>query len=294
MLSEEMRMREYWQLLAPGLHIEEKSILQNVAHLRFTNSEQVEMTNLLKEDGYIQSSADWGLDLKLMADTVRSLSGANLSPVFAFLYDEFWHPFLKLHLLYAALFGGKYLLLPAFWVWNVDPKRNESGWKPHRDRGRISLFDDGAPKSLTTWIPLSSATPLNGCMYIVPACHDPIYATAEDLNYATAEDLNLRLRLEFSSIRALPAKPGDFFIWNQEVLHWGGRTSSRATESRVSIAFELQRADVPAFSEPLLDPFDIPPFETRLKLIAKQLLEYQHFQTLEPELAHFASALLAN
>jgi hypothetical protein len=285
-LSENIRMREYWQLLAPGLHIGEKSILHNVAHLRFTNSEQVEMANLLKEDGYIQSSADWGLDLKLMADTVRSLSDANLPPVFAFLYDEFWHPFQKLHLLYAALLGGKYFLLPAFWVWNVDPKKNESGWKPHRDRGRKSLFDDGAPKSLTTWIPLSSATPLNGCMYIVPACHDPIYATEEDLNW--------KLRLEFSSIRALPANPGDFFIWNHEVLHWGGRTSSQATESRVSIAFELQRADVPAFSEPLLDPFDIPPFETRLKLIAKQLLQYHNMQTLKPELAHFACALLAN
>jgi Phytanoyl-CoA dioxygenase (PhyH) len=286
MLSDEMRMREYWQLLAPGLHIEEKSILQNVAHLQFTNSEQVEMANLLKEDGYIQSSVDWGLDLELMVNTVRSLSGANLLPVFAFLYDEFWYPFLKLHLLYTALLGGKYFLLPAFWVWNVDPKRNESGWKPHRDRGRESLFDDGAPKSLTTWIPLSSATPLNGCMYIVPACHDPIYATTEELNW--------KLRLGFSSIRALPAKPGDFIIWNQEVLHWGGRTSSRATESRVSIAFELQRADVPAFSEPLLDPFDIPPFETRLKLVAKQLLQYQHMYTLEKELARFASALLAN
>jgi hypothetical protein len=286
MLSENMRMRDYWQLRAPALHIEEKSILQSVAHLRFTNSEQVEMANVLKEDGYIQSSADWGVDLKLMADTVRSLSGANLSPVFAFVYDEFWHPFLKLHLLYAALLGGKYFLLPAFWVWNVDPKRNESGWKPHRDRGRISLFDDGTPKSLTTWIPLSSATPLNGCMYIVPASHDPIYANGEDPLW--------KLRLEFSSIRALPAKPGDFFIWTQQVLHWGGRTSSRATESRVSIAFELQRADVPAFSEPLLDPFDIPPFETRLKLIAKQLLQYQHTYTLEPELAHFVSALLTN
>src|SRR5262245_22583727 len=286
MLLDEMRMREYWQLLAPGLHIEEKSILQNVAHLQFTNSEQVEMAILLKEDGYIQSSADWGLDLALMADTVRSLSGANLLPVFAFLYDEFWHPFLRLHLLYTALLGGKYFLLPAFWVWNLDPNRNESGWKPHRDRGRESLFDNNAPKSLTTWIPLSSATPLNGCMYIVPACDDPFYAREEDPLW--------KLRFEFSSIRALPAKPGDFFIWNQEVLHWGGRASSRATESRVSIAFELQRADVPTFSEPLLDPFGIPPFETRLKLIAKQLLQYQHFQTLEPELAHFASALLTH
>ena len=267
MLSDKMRIREYWQLLAPGLHIEEKSILQGLAHLQFTNSEQVDMTNLLKEDGYIQSSADWGLNLALMADTVRSLSGVNLSPVFAFLYDEFWHPFLKLHLLYTALLGGKYFLLPAFWVWNFDPNRNESGWKPHRDRGEI-LFDNGAPKSLTTSISLSSATPLNGCMYIVPACHDPIYARAEDPLW--------KLRLEFSSIRALPAKPGDFFIWNQEVLHWGGRASfsdGSRVKHRLRVAKSgCTRLQLSHYSTHL----KIPPFETRLKLIAKQLLQYQH------------------
>ena len=283
MLSE-MHTREYWQAFAPGLHIERKSILQDVAHLQMTSSEQAEMAALLKEEGYVQSSADWGVNLGSMADTVRSLSRANLSPVFAFLYDEFWYPFLKLHLLYAALLGGKYFFLPAFWVWDVDPKKNEAGWKPHRDRLN-SLFDDGTPKSLTTWIPLSSATPLNSCIYIVPSLHDPIYATAEELNWKS--------NLEYSSIRALPAKPGDFLIWNQAVLHWGGRTSSRATESRVSIAFELQRADIPAFDEPLLDPFDIPPFERRIKLIAKQLLRYQKWHPLERDLAQFASALLA-
>ena len=71
-----------------------------------------------------------------MAETVRFLSAANLSPVFAFLYDEFWCPFLKLHHVYNALLGGRYMWLPAFWVGNVNPKKSELGWKPHRDRGR--------------------------------------------------------------------------------------------------------------------------------------------------------------
>jgi hypothetical protein len=43
-----------------------------------------------------------------MAQTVRALSAARLSPVFAYLYDEFWFPFFKLHQVYGALLGGKY------------------------------------------------------------------------------------------------------------------------------------------------------------------------------------------
>jgi hypothetical protein len=87
------------------------------------------------------------------------------------------------------------------------PAKGDSGWAPHRDMGRTSLFDDGSPKCITTWIPLSSATPLNGCMYIVPALHDPTYATADEANW----------KVDPSSVRALPANPGDFLVWNQAV-----------------------------------------------------------------------------
>ena len=65
-----------------------------------------EFMRQLKEDGYFQQSADWGVDLKLMANTARALSQADLPPVFAFLYDEFWYPFFRLRLLYEGLLGG--------------------------------------------------------------------------------------------------------------------------------------------------------------------------------------------
>jgi hypothetical protein len=283
MMSDQMITREFWQALAPGLHIEDSRLFQNTLHLDFGSAEQTRLITLLNQEGYIQAHAEWSVDLDLMADTVRSLSSANLSPVFAFLYDEFWCPFLELHSLYLSFFGGKYFLMPAFWVWNVDPMKNEAGWKPHRDRGRASLFNDGSPKSVTTWIPLSMSTPLNGCIYIVPALYDQTYATADELTW----------KFEFQNVRALPAKPGDFFIWNQAVLHWGGKTSSQATESRVSMALELQRADVPAFVEPLLDPLDMLSFEARLRLIAKQILRYRNMHALDAEVARFASKILA-
>jgi Phytanoyl-CoA dioxygenase (PhyH)/SEC-C motif len=275
MQAGEFQKRDHWLSLAPGLHIEDRSFFENVAYLELP----AELTSRFKHDGYLQGTADWGLDVKLMADTVRALSAANVSPLFAYLYDEFWYPFLKLHLLHGALLGGSYCLLPDFWILNVDPKKGEAGWRPHRDKGRRALFDDGSPKSLTTWIPLSTATPLNGCLYVVPAQQDPTYATADESE----------MKFEYQSIRALPADPGDFVIWNQAVFHWGGRTSPDAAESRVSMAFQFQRADVPPFNSPLIEPLRVPPFEARVKLIARQLYRYRHMYELDPKLAQMAT-----
>jgi hypothetical protein len=266
---------EYWLALAPRLHIEDPSLLAGVAELDLPAS----LAGQLQHDGYAQGRADWGVDVRLMADAVRALCAANLSPLFACLYDEFWCPLRRLHRLHAALLGGSYRLLPDVWILNVDPRKGEAGWRPHRDKGRRALFDDGSPKSLTTWIPLSRATPLNGCLYIVPAQLDPTYATADETE----------MKFDYQSIRALPAGPGDFVIWNQALFHWGSRSSPEAEESRVSMAFQLQRGDVPAFDSPLIDPLAVPPFEARLKLIARQLYRYRHMYELDPELVRMAS-----
>jgi hypothetical protein len=200
--------RAFWRSFAPRLHIEDRSLLGDISYFDLAAAKPERLAAQWRDDGYIQDNTIWGLDLKSMADTVRLLSAANLSPLFAFVYDEFWLPFRKLHPLYRALLGGDYCLLPDFWIWNVD--KGEAGWRPHRDKGRKSLCDDGLPKSLTTWIPLSTATPLNGCMYVVPAQFDPTYATSDES----------AMRFDYQSIRALPANPGDFFIWNQAIFHW--------------------------------------------------------------------------
>jgi hypothetical protein len=101
------------------------------------------------------------------------------------------------------------------------------------------------------------------------------------------------MKFEYQSVRALPAGPGDFVIWNQAIYHWGGKTLPEATESRVSMAFQFQRADVPAFNGPLIEPLRLPPFEARVRLIARQLYRYRHLYDLDPKLAQLASEPIA-
>jgi hypothetical protein len=275
---------QFWRAFAPEFHIgDSPSFFKELRLSKVTPDQRQALTTLIRTEGYFQGAMDWGVNLGMMADRVRALSAANLSPVFAFIYDEFWIPFLKLHDLYLNLLGGNYYVLPDFWIWNVDPKKNDAGWPPHRDMGRLSLLPDGSPKSLTTWIPLSAATTLNGCMYIVPACFDPTYGTDDDKTW----------KFELPSIRALPGNPGDFFVWNQAVLHWGSKTSRLAPESRVSMAFEFQRADIPPINQPLMPPLSILPFESRLKLIAKQILQYRHMYKVDEEIEKIAIELVS-
>jgi ectoine hydroxylase-related dioxygenase (phytanoyl-CoA dioxygenase family) len=200
--------------------------------------------------------------------------------VFCFVYDEFWRPFFRLDALFRHLLGP-YVFLPDFWVWDVDPQRGGSGWARHRDRGRMSLREDGTPVSLTTWIAISEATPQNGCLRIVPKHLDPTYNTPNEGDW----------RYDEASVRMMPALPGDVLLWNQAVTHWGGKALSGA--SRVSMSFETQRLDVPSSEAPLMAPWQVVPFEARLKLIGQKLLHYRHMHKVTPELEALAERLSA-
>jgi ectoine hydroxylase-related dioxygenase (phytanoyl-CoA dioxygenase family) len=119
-------------------------------------------------------------------------------------------------------------------------------------------------------------------MYLVPAHRDPTYGTERDSQWTFA----------YPDVRALPAAVGDVFVWNQAVLHWGAHGSAMAREPRISMAFEFQRDDVPAFNEPLIPPTAVLRFEDRLKLIAKQIIQYKHMYRVAPEVEGAARDLL--
>ena len=281
MKTEDIRNPESWLARAPGLHIGGDEVSRVVRPFQPSDSQLADLDGRLRDDGYFQLAHDFGLDLALMADTVRGFSRAGISPVFCFLFDEFWAPFHALDAMYGDLLGP-YGFLPDFWIWNVDPAKGEAGWAPHRDRGRIALRDDGRPVSLTTWIPLSDATPLNSCMYIVPAHADPTYGTPHENES----------RFELPAIRALPVKPGEILVWNQAVLHWGSRSSRLATEPRISMAFEFQANDSKPFNTPVLPPGKPLPFELRLRMIAKQVLQYRHMYKVDPQIEQVAVELV--
>jgi hypothetical protein len=278
--ADDFRKPEYWRTRAPGFHVGDAAALAAAIPYRPGNAEAEDLAGRIRQEGYFRLHHEFGLDLAAMAALIRGLSADGIPPVFAFVYDEFWAPFHALDALYGGILG-RYGMLPDFWAWNVDPSQGDAGWTPHRDKGYISLRPDGSPMSLTTWIPLTDATPLNSCMYVVPADADPTYGTPRQDQY----------QFELPAIRALPAAPGDVLVWNQAVLHWGSRGSWREKQTRVSIAFEFQAGDMPPLRQPILPPGKLVPFETRLALIGRQILQYRHMVRIDPKIQKLAGEL---
>lgn len=273
----------YWRALAPGCPIDDVGHLQSIGVLDPGPLDLAALRPRFLAEGYLHLPGfDWGQAAPALARIPRAVAAAGWPPVFSFVYDPFWQLFVRLADLVPGLLGAPAARLPAFWTWLVDPASEQSGWAPHRDRGPKALRPDGTPTALTTWIALTDPSPLNGCMYLVPADRDPGYGRDEDGGF----------RFDLGSIVALPGKAGDLFLWNQSVLHWGGRARRRAGEPRISVAMEFQAADVAAMDQPLMAPDSVPLFDARLKLIAKQVLQYEHMHPPGAACAAFCRAVL--
>lgn len=267
----------YWRARAPSFHI------ADAAYLRCDDAgvDAPYAAAGIDGDGYAQFggiglNAPWDA----MAALVRRMRDDGLDPVFAFIYDEFWRPYFRLDALFRHLLGP-YVFLPDFWAWSVQP--GSAGWSIHRDRGRAALREDGSPISLTAWIAISEATADNGCIHLVPKQADPTYGTEREHSWEFRDE----------DVRALAAAPGDVLVWNQAVLHWGGKAKASAPASRVSMSFEVQRLDVPSREAPLIAPGEVVPFATRLKLIGQKLLHYRHMHAISPALEELARRLAA-
>jgi hypothetical protein len=275
---------QFWREFAPQLHIGASNYSQ--APMPSLQSDVLQaIEGLVRTEGYFQGNlSQWNAPYSLLTDVIQRLTQAGLLPVFAFLYDEMWMLAHQLHPVIEGLLGPNYAMLPDFWAWHVDPTQGQSGWRPHRDKGYQALAADGSPTSVTAWIPLTQATTLNGCMYIVPADRDPTYGTPQDKDW----------KFQYPDVRALPANPGDFFVWNQAVLHWGSHASPRAGNSpRMSCAFEFQRTDIPAWNQPLLQPRGILSYADRVRLIGKQVKQYQHMYPLPEHLSTLADRMIS-
>ncbi len=269
----------YWRALAPEFHIADARYLMPRGAVASAVCARAAAD--IESEGYTQLrgialDAPWDA----MATVARRMAEEGLDAVFVFVYDEFWRPYFQLDALFRHLLGS-YTFLPDFWAWDVDPKHRSEGWSIHRDRGRQSLRPDGSPISLTAWIAISEATRDNGCIRMVPK--------AADRDYGTESENAFRFREE--DVRVLEAAPGEVLVWDQAVLHWGGKALAHAPHSRVSMSFEVQRLDVPSREAPLIAPGEIVPFEARLKLIGQKLLHYRHMHAIAPALEQLAERL---
>ncbi|HMI85374.1 MAG TPA: phytanoyl-CoA dioxygenase family protein [Polyangiaceae bacterium] len=271
----------FWRTLQPNLSIEGTGSLEG-----FEFGDIGVLMEQLRFEGYVNVPDVVPERLIVaMRDCIAKLHERKIPLAFAFVYDEAWQVFQGLASFMEAALGNGYRALPDFWVWHVVPAESATGWTPHRDRVQPTLDRNNAPHSLTVWVPFTDATPLNGCIYMLPAHLDDRFRQrvwdGEGNNHVLAPQ----------NIRALPATAGSLLAWNQAVLHWGGRASRLAKGPRSSAALEFQRGDKAPFNRPLLDPKRTPPFQQRLGLVGKQVLQYKHMYPLTPDIAIIAETI---
>lgn len=221
-------------------------------------------------------------ELAKLRQGIETLVAKGVSPALIYLYDEAWQVFRRLKPLLNHFLGDRVALLPHFWAWHVDPDQGGRGWPPHRDYQGESVIGDDMLISLSLWVPLSNATPSNGCMYVLPRSFEKCY----DSPVTKPEDVSLQ------DVRALPAGPGAVMGWRQDLYHWGGRASQHATEPRISLSLEFQNAAFAPLAERLLNLEQAPEFIDRLVLIANQFEKYQHMQSIDADTVSWAKAVL--
>jgi hypothetical protein len=104
---------------------------------------------------------------------------------------------------------------------------------------------DGIKQAVHTtsvWLPLSNATLLNRCVYVVKRTTDtnPLAATIYGRESFSRGELDSLLR----NSRALPSVLGDVLCWGQKILYWGSTVES-TEQPRISIAIEFTGAGQP-------------------------------------------------
>jgi hypothetical protein len=258
---------DFWRDLNPSMTITEAAQNKPVKAVEISRSAIAATKEMIVEEGYFKlESFVEPAKLKDLANCVRKLHAENWPETFAFVYDDFWQLFQRTSFVMAELLGREYKQMPNLWMFYLECNSQSRGWVPHRDRMRAKTLDaDGYPQSINIWLPLTDATPENGCMYMLPAGYDENYKG----------DLGVQLVTSLQDIRAVPARAGDFLGWNEAVFHWGGRSSKLAKYPRISMATVYQNGKVDPLEWPLMQPGAIPPFIERVGLISQQFLRFQ-------------------
>ena len=281
--TDDLRRPNFWRSEFPRLDLSGTvDARRYAADLPYSEEDRLIDEQRMAEDGYIQGRHPiLSLYGPKLADAARHCAELGVPPVFLFLFNDVWRCFYALAPAITPLVGAPLCALPDFWLWHIDPESGEAGWTPHVDKGPYALTREGRPLSVTVWIPLSEANPLNSCIYVLPASRDPEYRAQQRFRDP-----------DITQVRALPASPGDWLCWNQALLHWGGASSRFADQPRMSMALEFQTGTTSPFNEPLISDPDKLDFDGKLRLVAKQILQYRHMYKVDPVVESLALSFL--
>lgn len=269
----------YWQELCPFLSVGRDKPLPALEKQSLSKEEQKLLVERFVRDGYLKSGPvieeSILTDLKSAFVTLRK---HEFPPVFAYVYDQFWDvaraPSVRALMSHAL--GAGCRQSPRVWAFHLGMENGAAGWPPHVDGGHLAHTTD----RVTLWLPITDATLENGCMNVVPKHLLPASLPDDFANDSSRVSPKI-WRIMLQGSRPLPARAGSILAWDFQVVHWSSFCDG-ATEPRMSLAVEIMGPHVePTDGElPLFDLESLPPFQERLRAIAKGLLSYQRFEPM--------------
>jgi len=273
----------YWQALAPDLTLTDGP-LSPVPPIPFAGDRLSQMSDRLHHDGYIAEPPvfDEAVLAPLRTGLAR-LVAEGWPPAFIYIYDQPWQVFLRLKHMLGHFLGDDFGLLPHFWAWHIEPDATgtRAGWPAHVDYpGDCAFFDDYLV-SLSLWVPLTDATPENGCMNILPLSRQKTY------DPPITDPCQIRVE----DVRCLPAKAGSVLGWRQDLWHWSTRSSRYAEGPRMSLSLEFQNRAFDPLCPPLFDLRKPPSLADRVRYICGQFAKYDHMEQVNPDLFHLAQEI---
>jgi len=264
---------EFWRRMAPELTISDGQPKCGPSDPGMTPDPALGNSNRLRlvNDGFVHLKRETPeRTLPMIAAAMNRIVKAGLPAAFIGVYDEVWTLVAQMNGAIDGIFDGKGAMVPNFWACHgqVAP-----GLSAGRNRAGHGVFADGTPKTITVWMPLTEATPENGCVYVVPA--------GQDRNYGKSGAMQADASLP--GIRALPAQAGDALIWTGETYRWQARPDRRGREKPLlSLTWEFQSRAIAPLEGLLIDSYPYVPFETRLALVARQMPRYRDELTTNP------------
>lgn len=219
---------DYWRSACPWLSISDRR--RRPASVELSTTAVAESVDEYWRSGFGSCEDVFAIDDITKLETgVFAVQSAGWPMVFSFLFDEFWTlleaP--KLRAFLTSILGEQYQPTARFLVNYVPAMPGGSGFAPH--------VDGGPDHTVSCWMPLTPASPDNGCVYVIERTPASMNLVNE---FKTAETFsNKQMMLLLSHARALPMNPGGFLAWQPDTIHWGGMF--RRGAARLAVSWEF-------------------------------------------------------
>jgi hypothetical protein len=265
---------DYWRRLNPECSVTDEPFPKSLTPYAVSRAATQRHLEQIRKEGYFHTSPllePW--EISKLRRCITSVVNRGHHASYALVYDDFYHVMARLTNVLSPILGAGFQLVPdEYWAYYIPAQDQAIGSAPHRDslRTATSVEADGTPTLVNVWIPLTDATTLNSCMYVLPAHLDPYYPHREKWSPSNSSPYEIDLKAaDLQSVRALPAQAGSVLCWSTHLLHWGARSSEYAAHPRISFAVYYQSRRVPTYHEVAMDIPSPLSFLRRLHLIEK-------------------------